>query len=67
MIYTGEKTGQLDMVLQKLSNFYSVEVDNIVSNISALIEPVLIVFLGAGVAILLMAILMPIYNMGNTI
>jgi type IV pilus assembly protein PilC len=67
MIYTGEKTGQLDMVLQKLSRFYSVEVDNIVTNISALIEPVLIVFLGVGVAILLMAILMPIYNMGNAI
>jgi type IV pilus assembly protein PilC len=65
MIYTGEKTGQLDLVLGKLAHFYSVEVDNLVSNISALIEPVLIVFLGIGVAVLLMSILMPIYNISG--
>ncbi len=63
MIYTGEKTGQLDMVLQKISGYYAIEVDTIVDNISSLIEPILIVFLGAGVAILLVAILMPIYNL----
>jgi type IV pilus assembly protein PilC len=65
MIFTGEKTGQLDMVLKKISTFYSQEVDAVVNNLSALVEPILIVFLGIGVAILLVAILMPIYNIAG--
>jgi len=65
MIFTVEKTVQLDMVLKKISTFYSQEVDAVVNNLSALVEPILIVFLGIGVAILLVAILMPIYNIAG--
>ena len=65
MIRTGEKTGKLNMVLEKLSNFYNKEVDNIVNNLSQLIEPILIVFLGVGVAILVFAVFMPIYNLAG--
>jgi type IV pilus assembly protein PilC len=65
MVATGEKIGQLEFVLEKIATFYKQEVDDVVSTISALIEPVLIVFLGVGVTILLTAILMPIYNLAG--
>lgn len=65
MIFTGERTGQLELVLQKVSAFYGREVDNVISTLSTLIEPILIVFLGIGVAVLLGAILMPIYNIAS--
>ncbi len=65
MIATGEKIGQLEFVLEKIATFYKQEVDDIVNTIFALIEPVLIVVLGIGVAILLTAILMPIYNLAG--
>ena len=63
MISTGERTGKLNMILEKLSNFYNKEVASLVENMSILIEPVLIVFLGAMVAILVFAVFMPIYNL----
>jgi type IV pilus assembly protein PilC len=65
MIATGEKIGQLEFVLEKVATFYRQEVDDIVNTISALIEPVIIVVLAIGVAILLTAILMPIYNLAG--
>lgn len=63
MVRTGETTGRLDSILEKLSKFYDKEVENIVNNLNQLIEPVLIVALGIGVAILIFAVFMPIYNM----
>ena len=65
MIATGEKIGQLEFVLEKVATFYKQEVDDVVNTISVLIEPILIVVLGIGVAILLVAILMPIYNLAG--
>ena len=65
MISTGEKTGSLDFVLQKIADYYNQEVDGIVSTLSSLIEPVLIILLGVGVAVLLTAILLPIYNIAG--
>ncbi|MBU1177472.1 MAG: type II secretion system F family protein [Patescibacteria group bacterium] len=65
MIRTGEKTGKLNMVLEKLSDFYNKEVENIVNNLSQLIEPVLIVVLAIGVAVLVFAVFMPIYNLAG--
>ena len=63
MISVGEKTGKLDLVLKNISDFYSKEVDIAVEGITAIIEPILILLLGGGVAILVAAILMPIYQM----
>ena len=63
MIRIGEKTGKLDSVLKDVSEFYTKEVNIAVDGLMALIEPVLIFILGAGVGILVAAILMPIYQM----
>ncbi|MFC1645015.1 type II secretion system F family protein [Patescibacteria group bacterium] len=62
MIKVGEDTGKLDDALNSVDSFYQQEVDDIVRNMSSLIEPILIVLLGIGVAALVFAILLPIYN-----
>jgi len=65
MIATGEQTGSLDVILKKLGQFYNKEVDNTVATISQLIEPIMILLIGGAVAVLVAAILMPIYNIAN--
>lgn len=63
MIAIGERTGKLDYMLGHVSKFYRSESDNRIDSISSLIEPVLVVVLGLGVAILVSAVLMPLYSM----
>lgn len=63
MTTIGEKTGKLDFMLDHLSKFYRSESDNTIENISQLIEPILILILGFGVAILVASILLPIYSL----
>lgn len=65
MIKIGEKTGKLDTVLKKVAYFYGREVDEVVNNISSLIEPVIILTLGIAAAILVAAILLPIYDIAG--
>lgn len=62
MILTGEQTGELDKVLLKVSATYEDEYDTIVKSAATLIEPVVIIFLGIGVAFLVFSIIMPIYQ-----
>lgn len=67
MAKVGEETGNLPEILETLAKFYRREVDNAVDTLIGLIEPVMIVFLGLGVGVLLASVLMPIYNLTNTI
>lgn len=67
IISVGEKTGKTNSVLETLARFYKREVDVIVDNLTTLIEPVMIVILGIGVAIFVISILMPIYNIAGTL
>jgi len=63
MILVGEQTGRLDQLLEKLAIYYENELDTKVKGISTLIEPLIIVILGIGVAFLVISVLMPIYNL----
>lgn len=63
MVAIGEKTGKLNFMLDHISKFYKSESDNAIENISTLIEPILVLILGFAVAVLVSAILLPIYNM----
>jgi len=63
MVLVGEKTGTLEKTLMDLVAFYQREIDNNITNIINILEPALIVFLGAVVGGLILAILMPMYNM----
>ncbi|OHA47362.1 MAG: hypothetical protein A3A80_04015 [Candidatus Terrybacteria bacterium RIFCSPLOWO2_01_FULL_44_24] len=65
MIAVGEKTGKLDVILGHVARFFRREVDVAVENIVSLIEPILIVSLGLIVAVLVAAILLPIYNLAS--
>lgn len=63
MIAIGERTGKLDFMLGHASKFYRSESENDIQNISQLIEPVLVLVLGAGVAALVASVLLPIYSL----
>ena len=67
IIAVGEKTGKINSVLETIARFYKKEVDNIVANLTTLIEPIMIVGLGIGVAIFVVSILMPIYNIAGAL
>ena len=67
MVKVGEETGSLGPILKTLSEFYKREVDDAIDTLVGLIEPVMIVVLGLGVAILLVSILLPIYNLAGGI
>lgn len=67
MIRVGEESGKISEVLKNVSDFYNQEIDRMTKNMTALIEPFLIVFLGVGVAVLVFAILMPIYDLTSKI
>ena len=63
----GEQTGQLDAVLDRMANFYAREIENILSRLTTLLEPVIIVLLGVVVAGIVAAIIMPMYNLASAI
>jgi type IV pilus assembly protein PilC len=65
MVKIGEETGSTVQVLKAVSDFYSQEVDMLTKNMMSLIEPILIVLLGIGVAIMVVGILLPIYNIAG--
>ena len=64
MMFTGEKTGTLDQTLMEVINFYQEEIDRTTMNLSAIIEPLLLLVLGVGVAILAIAIFIPLFQIG---
>lgn len=62
MIAVGEETGELDNILVELAEFYENEVDQIMSNLPSIIEPILILVLGCGVGAMAVAIVLPMYS-----
>jgi len=63
MVLVGERTGSLDATLMNIVDFYQKEIDRTIENALSILEPVLIVFLGAVVAGLMLSILVPMYKM----
>jgi type IV pilus assembly protein PilC len=67
MLNVGERTGELDSMLENMANYFEEEVDTAVKNISNLIEPMIIVLLALIIGIMLVAIMLPIYSFGKVI
>jgi type IV pilus assembly protein PilC len=67
MISVGEATGALDAMLGKIADFYDEEVDQAVENLTALIEPFMLVFLGVTIGGLVVAMYLPIFKMAGAI
>ena len=65
MIMIGEQTGKLDALLAKMATFFQKDVDNVMENLTSLIQPILILVLGAAAGVLVAAILLPIYNLSS--
>lgn len=63
MLAIGERTGRTDYMLDNVTRFYKAETENAIQNLTQLIEPILILFLGGIVALLVSAILLPIYSL----
>lgn len=63
MVSVGEETGKMDEVLSKVSHIFEVESDQKVKALTSTIEPVMMIFLGIGVGLLVIAIILPIYNL----
>ena len=66
MIHVGEETGEIGTILKTVARFYTREVSTAVDSLVSLIEPLMIVMLGGGVAVLLASVLMPIYNIASS-
>lgn len=65
MINVGEETGALDAMLSKIADFYEDEVDVAVEGMTSIIEPILIVFLGVTLGFIVVAMFMPMFELGN--
>lgn len=65
MVSVGEATGALDAMLSKVADFYEDEVDNAVAGLTALMEPMIIAILGGVIGFIVIAMYLPIFNMGE--
>ncbi len=66
MIAVGEETGKIDEVLERVSAYFDLEVDHQVKNLTASLEPIIMIVLGIMVAILVVSIIMPIYGLTSS-
>jgi type IV pilus assembly protein PilC len=67
MIAIGEQSGTMDVMLGKIADFYEDEVETSVIAMTSLIEPLMMVFLGGIIAVLVIAMYLPIFNMGDIV
>jgi len=63
MIAVGESTGAIDTMLSKIADFYDDEVDQAVNNLTAMLEPIIMVFLGGAIGFIVIAMYMPIFKL----
>ncbi|BCX87883.1 type IV pilus assembly protein PilC [Methylomarinovum tepidoasis] len=67
MVAIGEESGSIDSMLSKVADFYEEEVDNAVDNLSSLMEPMIMAFLGIVVGGLVVAMYLPIFKLGSVV
>ncbi|MGH7768785.1 MAG: type II secretion system F family protein, partial [Candidatus Binatia bacterium] len=67
MVAIGENTGSLDSLLKKVAEFYEEEVDSAVANLTALMEPIIMVFLGVIIGGLVISMYLPIFQLGSLV
>lgn len=67
MLEVGEETGNLESILEQVATHFEAQVDATLKNMSSIIEPILLLIIGAVVGALAYALIIPIYNIGNNI
>ncbi len=65
MVSVGEQTGEMDAMFSNPADYFDDEVDNFIRSITSILEPFIIVIMGSIVAVILVAVMMPIYNIGK--
>lgn len=65
MISIGEQSGSMDTMLGKIADFYEDDVENAVKALTSMIEPLLMIVLGGTIAVLVLAMYLPIFNLAN--
>ena len=63
MINVGEKTGSLSDILKNLAEFYEEEIDNTTKNLSSIVEPIIMLVVGAAVGFFAVSMIQPMYSM----
>jgi len=66
MVAVGEETGKMEEILKKISHVFEVESDEKVKGLTAAIEPLIMIVLGLGVGFLVIAVILPIYNLTSS-
>jgi type IV pilus assembly protein PilC len=67
MITAGEQTGKIDSMLERVSDFLDEEIEGMLSGLTTLIEPILIVFLGVVVGGMVICMFLPIFKMSDIV
>jgi type IV pilus assembly protein PilC len=67
MISIGEETGALDAMLNKIADFYEDEVDSTIKSLTSIIEPIMMLFVGGLVGLIVIAMYLPMFNMMNLV
>jgi type IV pilus assembly protein PilC len=67
MLAAGEKTGQIEEMMEKVSNFYETEVETMVNGLTSMIEPLLMVFIGGVIGTIVVAMFLPIFKMSEVV
>lgn len=67
MIKVGESTGSLDTMLEKIADLFEQEVDRVIATLTSVLEPCVIVVVGSGIALVVVAMYLPIFSIGSII
>ena len=67
MIAVGEETGKVDEILERLSTYFGAEVQYTVNNLTAALEPIILIVVGVVVGFIAIAVYLPIFNIGEII
>ena len=65
MLSIGEKTGKMDVILERITDFYGREIGNMVANLMSLMEPIIMVVMGVAVGIMVAAVILPMYSLAT--
>jgi type IV pilus assembly protein PilC len=63
MIAIGEETGALDTMLHKIADFYEDEVDSAIKSLTSILEPIMMIFIGGIVGLVVISMYLPIFNL----